>query len=193
MSMKENVDFIKSELSNEEKFLESFVKTERFFKKYKVVLISGFILLSIIIIGFIVNSKIETQNRYDSNLLLSKYIDSKDEGILAELKEKNQKLYELAIYLDAQNSENSNAKISLPILKELLEFQNAMNEQNIDSLNSLSLQNDFLLKDYAIFTKALSLANDGKYQEAKDAISTISLDSKSYELANLLNHYLLTK
>lgn len=193
MSMKENVDFIKNELSNEERFLESFVKTERFFKKYKVVLISGFILLSIIIIGFIVNSKIETQNRYDSNLLLSKYIDSKDEGVLAELKEKNQKLYELAIYLDAQNSENSNAKISLPILKELLEFQNAMNEQNIDSLNSLSLQNDFLLKDYAIFTKALSLANDGKYQEAKDAISTISLDSKSYELANLLNHYLLTK
>jgi|SRR5574344_889088 predicted negative regulator of RcsB-dependent stress response len=193
MSIKDNVDFIKNEISNEEKFLEGFVKTERFFKKYKTVLISGFIVLAIIVIGFVVNNSLETKNKYESNLLLSSYLENKDANILNELKEKNEKLYQVAVYLDSQNSGEYSANISLPVLKELLEFQKAMKEQNIESLNSLSLQNDFLLKDYAIFTKALALANEGKFQEAKDAISTISKDSKSYELANLLNHYLLTK
>lgn len=35
MSLKENVDFVKNELNSEEKFLESFVKIERFYKKIK--------------------------------------------------------------------------------------------------------------------------------------------------------------
>ncbi len=33
MSLKENVDYVKDELNTEEKFLESFVKVERFYKK----------------------------------------------------------------------------------------------------------------------------------------------------------------
>ena len=35
MSIKENVDYVKSELSSEEKFLENFVKGERFLKNIK--------------------------------------------------------------------------------------------------------------------------------------------------------------
>ncbi len=37
MSLKENMDFVKEELNSEEKFLEGFVKLERFFKKYKLI------------------------------------------------------------------------------------------------------------------------------------------------------------
>ena len=39
MSIKDDVNYIKNELSSEEKFLESFVKTERFFKKYKKLIV----------------------------------------------------------------------------------------------------------------------------------------------------------
>ncbi|MFW2443561.1 hypothetical protein ACN4FT_12310, partial [Aliarcobacter butzleri] len=60
-------------------------------------------------------------------------------------------------------------------------------------LNSLSMQNDFLLKEFALFNKALILVNEGKYEEAKKELSQISQTSKAYELATLLNHYLLTK
>lgn len=35
MSIKDDVNYIKNELSSEEKFLESFVKTERFLKNIK--------------------------------------------------------------------------------------------------------------------------------------------------------------
>ena len=35
MSIKDDVNYLKNELNNEEKLLENFVKLERFFKKYK--------------------------------------------------------------------------------------------------------------------------------------------------------------
>ena len=47
MSIKENVDYVKTGLSSEEKFLESFVKGERFFKKYKT-LIFAFVIIIIV-------------------------------------------------------------------------------------------------------------------------------------------------
>ncbi|MCG3720449.1 hypothetical protein L5F50_14720, partial [Aliarcobacter butzleri] len=78
-------------------------------------------------------------------------------------------------------------------LKELVKFQTATASNNIEELNSLSMQNDFLLKEFALFNKALILVNEGKYEEAKKELSQISQTSKAYELATLLNHYLLTK
>ena len=85
------------------------------------------------------------------------------------------------------------ADISLPILKELLEFELAKKSNSIEALDKLAIQNDFLLKDYALFNKALILANDGKNQEAKDVLAKISQSSETIELVKLLNHYLLTK
>ena len=79
------------------------------------------------------------------------------------------------------------------MLKELLEFQLATHSNNIEKLDNLSLQNDFLIKEFAIFNKALILVNEGKYEEAKTSLNKIPQTSKAYELANLLNHYLLTK
>ena len=55
------------------------------------------------------------------------------------------------------------------------------------------MQNNFLLKEFAIFNKALILAQDGKYKEAKIALNLIPSTSKASELSNILKHYLLTK
>ena len=63
----------------------------------------------------------------------------------------------------------------------------------MDELTNLSMQNDFLLKEFAIFNKALLLSNEGKYDDAKATLKLIPQTSKAFELANLLNHYLLTK
>ncbi len=51
----------------------------------------------------------------------------------------------------------------------------------------------FLLKEFAIFNKALLLANEGKFKDAKTALNLIPQSSKAYELSSLLKHYLLTK
>ena len=154
MSIKENVDYIKEELSSQEKFLENFVKGERFYKKYKT-LIFAFIAIAILGgIGLVIKNNIDESNK---------------------------------------KKENKAVDINIPLLKELSKYQVALANKNVDELTNLSMQNDFLLKEFAIFNKALLLSNEGKYDDAKATLKLIPQTSKAFELANLLNHYLLTK
>ncbi|MCT7648792.1 tetratricopeptide repeat protein [Aliarcobacter butzleri] len=192
MSLKEDVGYIKNELSSEEKFIENFVKGERFFKKYKTLIIAVVVILIIGLIGFTVKKSMDNSNKHDANIALSQFLENGDEKALETLKNKNEKLYEVALFLQAKK-DNKIASIELPLLKELVKFQTATASNNIEELNSLSMQNDFLLKEFALLNKALILVNEGKYEEAKKELSQISQTSKAYELATLLNHYLLTK
>ncbi|WP_157278601.1 tetratricopeptide repeat protein [Aliarcobacter butzleri] len=192
MSLKEDVGYIKNELSSEEKFIENFVKGERFFKKYKTLIIAVVVILIIGLIGFTIKKSIDNSNKHDANIALSQFLENGDEKALETLKNKNEKLYEVTLFLQAKK-DNKIPSIELPLLKELVKFQTATASNNIEELNSLSMQNDFLLKEFALFNKALILVNEGKYEEAKKELSQISQTSKAYELATLLNHYLLTK
>lgn len=192
MSIKDDVNYIKNELSSEEKFLESFVKTERFFKKYKK-LIFGLIILAIVgSVVFLVKTKLDEKNLYEANIALSNFLENGNQNSLDELKEKNRDLYEIALYLDAKN-EFKNADINLKYLKELLDFQVALLNSNQSNLDAVSKKADFLLKDYAIFNQALILVNNQKYAEAREILGKISQDSRAFELATLLKHYLVTK
>ena len=192
MSIKENVDFVKDELNSEEKFIESFVKVERFYKKYKTLI---FALLGIVIVAVIaitVKANMDEKNKLEANLAFDKILaNPQDEVALATLKDKNKNLYGIAMYLssNAQKAE----EVNTPFLKELAKYEVALKNKSLDELNNLSMQNDFLLKEFAIFNKALFLTNEKKYVEAKAALALIPQTSKAYELANLLNHYLLTK
>ncbi|MEZ4692910.1 hypothetical protein [Arcobacter aquimarinus] len=192
MSIKENVDYVKNELTSEEKFLENFVKGERFFKKYKIAIL-GFITLIIIgSISYIIKKNIDETNKFEANVALNNFLKTGDEKSLLQIKEKDKKLYEIALFIQSKKDFKA-AEINLPFLKELSKYQLALANNNVDELNNLALQNDFLLKEFAIFNKALILTKDGKFEEAKVALQQISETSKASELANLLKHYLLTK
>ena len=193
MSIKENVDYIKEELSSQEKFLENFVKGERFYKKYKT-LIFAFIAIAILGgIGLVIKNNIDESNKLKANIAFNKVLqNSTDTQALEELKNTNEKLYEVALFLQAKK-ENKAVDINIPLLKELSKYQVALANKNVDELTNLSMQNDFLLKEFAIFNKALLLSNEGKYDDAKATLKLIPQTSKALELANLLNHYLLTK
>ena len=192
MSIKDDVNYIKNELSSEEKFLESFVKTERFFKKYKKLIVVLIIAVIVGSIAFLVKTKLDEKNLYEANIALSNFLENGNQNSLDELKEKNRDLYEIALYLDAKN-EFKNADINLKYLKELLDFQVALLNSNQSDLDAVSKKADFLLKDYAIFNQALILVNNQKYAEAREILGKISQDSRAFELATLLKHYLVTK
>ncbi len=193
MSIKENVDLVKDELSNEEKFLESFVKIERFYKKYKLIILSLITLLAVSSIAYFVKKNIDESNKIEANIAFNKLLSNpKDKEALDVLKNKNKNLYDIMIYIQAKK-ENKNAEISVPYLKQLASYEEALKNKNISALEKVSLESDFLLKEFALFHKALLLTNDGKYKEAKKVLSEIPKDSKANELANLLNHFLLTK
>lgn len=192
MSLKDNVGYLKDELSSEEKFLENFVKSERFFKKNKTLIITILAILVIGIVGYTAKKAIDSSNKYDANITLSQFLENGDEKALTSLKSKNEKLYEVALFLKAKK-DNKTVQVELPLIKELAKFQEATSSKNVDELSSLAMQNDFLLKEFALFNKALILTNENKYEEAKTTLKQIPQTSKAYELATLLNHYLLTK
>jgi hypothetical protein len=193
MSIKENVDYVKEELNSQEKFLESFVKGERFYKKYRTLIFASIAIIVIGSIGLVIKNSVDESNKVAANLAFNKVLqNSNDKEALELLKNKNEKLYEVALFLQAKN-ENKAANINIPVLKELAAYQVALSNKNVDELSNLSMQGDFLLKEFAIFNKALLLSNEGKYEDAKTVLKLIPQTSKAFELANLLNHYLLTK
>ena len=193
MSMKENVDFVKDELNSEEKFLEGFVKVERFYKKFKALIIGLVAIVVIAVIAISVKNYNDEKNMIASNIAFDKVITNpKDKDALNTLKESNKKLYEVALYLQAKKS-GEYPDTNIPYLKELSEYEKALTNKDVAKLGDLSMRNDFLLKEFAIFNKALFLANEGKYKEAKIALNLIQGSSKAYELSKLLQHYLLTK
>ena len=193
MSIKENVDYVKTELSSEEKFLENFVKSERFFKKYKTLIFGLVAALFVGTIGYFIKNTIDESNKFEANIAFNKVLSNNNDTQAFEiLKEKNPQLYDIAKYIQAKN-EGRILEIDVPLLKELSKYQTAINNKSISSLDNLSMQNDFLLKEFAIFNKALFLTNEGKFSEAKTTLTLIPETSRAYELAKLLNHYLLTK
>ena len=193
MSIKENVDYVKTELSSEEKFLENFVRSERFFKKYKTLILSFIVIVIVGLIVIFVKTKIDESNKFEANLAFNKVLENNnDTKALADLKAKNKDLYEIALYLQAKK-EAKTIETNVPLLKELSKYETALVNKSIAELDNLSMQSDFLLKDFAIFNKALFLANEGKFAEAKTTLALIPQTSKAFELAKLLNHYLLTK
>ena len=192
MSLKENVNFVKEELSSEEKFLESFVKIERFFKKYKLLIISAVAVAIVVIIALSVTSYLREQNKIEANIVFQEVIKNPTNvKALESLKELNMGLYEIALF--NQKSTQKDLSINTPFFKELLEYEKAIKAQDAKKLNDISMENNFLLKEFAIFNKALILANEGKYQEAKDTLKLIPETSQVKDLVSLLNHYLITQ
>jgi predicted negative regulator of RcsB-dependent stress response len=189
MSLKDNVDYVKGEISSEEKFLESFVKVERFYKKNKMIIVLAIIVALGIIIGLYVTKSIQASNKLDANIAFSKVLENpKDTQALNTLKEKNEQLFQVAKFI-----EDKNYDIQVKYLKEISEYKKALDKNDIAKLNSLSMQNDFLLKEFAIFNKALLLTKQGKYEDAKVALKLIPENSQVNNLANILKHYLVTK
>ncbi len=193
MSLKENVNYVKDELNTEEKFLESFVKVERFYKKYKLIIIVAFLIIIGGSIALYTMKTIQDSNKLEANIAFNKVLENpNDKNAMNILKEKSNQLHQVAQYIQA-NKEGKIFDTQVKYLKELVTYQKALEQKDITKLNSVSMQNDFLLKEFAIFNKALILTNEGKYEDAKAALTLIPSDSKVNDLVNTLKHFLLTK
>lgn len=193
MSLKENVDFVKQELNNEEKFLESFIKVERFYKKYKALIIGTVAVLTVCLVAFFTNNYIKEQNKIKTNIAFESVLKNpKDKEALSVLKDKNTKLYNLALFLQAKK-EGKIVDIDVKFLKELADYQKAIESKNINDLDKVTTENNFLLKEFAIFNKALILATKGEVTKAKETLKLIPSTSQVSQLKSLLEHYLTTK
>lgn len=193
MSLKENLDYVKEELNAEEKFFEGSVKAEHFFKKYKVLIISGVSLAIVAFATITITDYLKEENKKEANIAFNKVLKNPtNKEAISVLKEKNNKLYQIAQYMQAKE-ENKEIEVDVKYLKELVSYQKAVKSRDINKLNAVSMQNDFLLKEFAIFNKALLLTEESKFEDARATLKLIPQTSAVNDLVNVLKHYLLTK
>lgn len=193
MSIKQNVEHIKGELSNEEKFLESFVKVERFYKKYKNALLGSIVVLVVVVAGMGISNYLSAANKAAANEAFSTLLEDMNNAQAMEiLKDKNPKLAQIIEAKQARN-EGKEVNIDVEYLKEVELYNSAIKNQDIEKLSQVLMQNDFTLKEYALFQKALMLTQNANYKEAKEILEQIPQDSQVQQLASTLKHFLLSK
>lgn len=189
------MDALKEELSSEEKFFESAVRTERFVKRYQkplIAVVAGSLLAVAGAIGYqtYTNAKIESSNAA-FNLLLSNPTDAKAEETL---KNDNPELYDVwklsrAI---AQNDvtlleglKNSEAFG----VSDIAQYEAAAIKGEIAALEQYTKKQGALYKDLALLELAVSSIEKGDIKAAHQKIALISEESPLYQTAQALSHY----
>ncbi len=189
MSLKENIDYMKTELTAQEQFIENFVKAEKVFKKYKTLILGALVGIVILIMAMVGYDYMEEQNKIKANLAFNEFIkDKNNEQALQTIKENNKNLSEIAMHIKDENHIPDVA-----VFKEIAMFQNAVKSGDTKTIDSLLSNNNFLFKDYAVVIKALQAIKAGDLTLAEQTIKMLPKDSMSSDLASLLEHYIATK
>lgn len=189
MSIKDSINEAKEKFESDEKMLASAFKFEKFYKKYKLLVLGTVGAVILFFGGTAVMNMIEVQRLEAANeayIKLSK--DTKNVAALADLKEKN------------------------PILFELFEYKNAMENNNTEVLKTLSSSKNELIADIAgyhlaimrgkeassdlyaevaVVNNAHLLIKQGKVSEANDELSAIEEKSPLYNISKIMKHYVI--
>lgn len=198
MSLKEDINAVKEELNTEEQFLESLIRAERFYKKYKKQLIALASILLIAFVAYSVKVYIDESNLKASNEAYLKLLDNPNDTKAAEvLKSKNEHLYYAFKFQMAAKKNDKNLfkeiidKSNDPYLKDLSKYQIASLDKKRDEIDSYANNSKpGLLKNMALLEDAYLLLKDNKKDEAKVKLSMIEVDSPLRSIAVNLEHFI---
>jgi hypothetical protein len=195
LSLKENIEAVKKELSAEEQFLESVVKAEGFWKKYKKLVIALGVGLVLLALGSAFYKSMKEKSLNASNeAFATLQKNPTDTEALETLKSKNPKLYELFLFssevksADAEKLKALKATIKDPILKDLVSYQEASLSKK--DLSAYAVKQGSLLKELATLELVYTLFKDGKSKEAKAELAKIPETSQLHQIAQSFKHYL---
>lgn len=195
MSIQENIQTLKDELSSEEKFFESAIRTERFVKKYQKPLMASVVSLLLVVGAAIAyqaydQAKIENSNAALNTLLMN----PQDKSALESLKKENSSLYELFALSKAIKESDvkglqalKNAKS--PEIADIATYETAamMNDQK--SLEAYTKKQGGMYQDMALIETAVILIRGGDAVSAHNNLALIKEDSAVYPIAQILGHY----
>jgi len=194
LSLKENLNAVKEELSAEEQFLESVIKAEGFWKKYKKIVITLLVIAFLAIAAKLIMEYLHNTAVKESNQAYAKLLQNpNDKNSLEVLKSKNPKLYEAYQFSQALKSgdpkkiESLSAKLSDPYLKDLSSYQ--IDTLLKKGLNEYSQKESAILKELAIYENAYLLMKEGKVKDARAKLSQIPQNSPLFGLAQNLSNY----
>ncbi len=195
MGTKENIEYIKEELSSEEKFLESVIKAEKFFKKYKKPLLAIGAVLVLFIVGY---SGYELKKEHDqkvANEALAKLLaNPEDHKALETLRQKSPKLFTLYSYKVAVEKKDKKALEALasssdPIVSDLARYHLALLKKSDHDLGIYAGDKEAILRDLALLDEAYLLYGKKQSTKAHEELSKIDTKSPAAPFALLLGHY----
>jgi hypothetical protein len=191
LGLKENVEAVKKELSSEEQFLESVIKAEGFFKKYKKLLIALAVTIVLVALGSAFYQYLQEKSLNESNKAYKTLLKTPtDEKALSTLKSKNQGLYQLFVFSNSIKDgkfDDLKSKIKDPILLDLVEYQKASSEGT--DLSAYTTKQSALLKDFAKLQSVYTLLKNDKKEEASKLLSEISKNSPLQQIVQSFKHY----
>ena len=191
MSLKDEINYVKEELSGDEKLLESAFRLERLYKKHKrKIWVAG----ALLVLGFGGQALYGVYRDYrlaqanEALLILQK--QPEDRAALERLKSDNPRLYALYTYAKAVEKGQAKALEALetsgdPLLKDLSRYHvSVLSEQAGDSR---------YYTDLSRVEKAYLALKAGKKAEAKTQLALVSENSPVAPIARLLRHYTITQ
>ncbi|WP_151900599.1 hypothetical protein [Sulfurimonas hydrogeniphila] len=195
MSLKENIEMVKEELTSEEKFFEKAVVTEKFVKKYKKAMIGSVVAIALFVAGDIAYN-INKQHTLEAanQALLTLQKNPKDEATLATLATLSPNLHDLWVYSRAVVSKNIKELEKLQnsqalLLGDLSSYEVAQNLQDSNKLEEYTEKQDAIYRDLAQVQLAILLMHDKKIEEAHSKLSMISVNSPLAQVSRALMHY----
>ncbi|QSZ41590.1 hypothetical protein GJV85_05535 [Sulfurimonas aquatica] len=195
MSLKNDIEMVKEELTSEEKFFEKAVVTEKFVKKYKNLMIGSVVVIVLLVAGNITYT-INKQNTIDAanETLEELQKDTTNQTTLARLNSLSPALHDVWVYSQAVASEDLNTLDTLKdskaaLVADLASYTLAQSSNDLSKLEAYSLKENAIYKDLARVQAAVLLLNSGKIDEAHSKLSMISIDSALSKTATALMHY----
>lgn len=181
MALKDDIQGVSKELNSQEQFLESIIKSERFFKKHKKSIFS-FVIFILIVFGLFFSIKTYKNANFEAaseayTRLINNQQNPQD---LEILKSKNPTLFSVYEFqINRTNKEKLEEILKNPatdqIIKKIIEFE-------------LGKNGDFM-GDYNALMNGFKLLQQNKIDAANLEFAKISKESGLQGLANNLKHY----
>jgi len=195
LNLKENMQALKEELSSEEKFFESAVRTERFVKKYQKPMIASVIVLLLGLGGSAVyqmvhDAKVERANTALNTLLMN----PSDQNALKELSSQGGSLYELYSLSKALRDNDVKTLQTLQSassseVADIASYESAVLSNDTKALDTYSKKQGSIYQELAVIELAVSSIQKGDSKAAHNSLALIKEDSAVYPLAQMLSHY----
>ncbi len=189
MSLKENLEEIKQEIGAEEQFLESVIKTERFYKKYKMKIQVGVAILVIAAIGYTSYGYVKQRDTRLSNIAYETLlIKPNDKEALNTLKDKNQALYDAYLFRMAVSKKDI-VKLEVLSKDKNEKFLADLSTYELAQIKNSKEVNSELLKGFALLEEGFDLLKVGKISQAQLKFAQIDTNSPLYKIVKNLSHY----
>ncbi len=191
MSLKDEVEFVKSSLTGDEKILENAFKLEKLYKNNKKKIWAVIVLVVVGFSGNIALNAYQNAQLHSANdALLTLQKDPSDSSALDTLKSKNPKLYELYTY--SQSFDKSDAKALEALSSSSDEILADLSKYNAAMLNSKTVDSKYY-QEMVLVEEAYTALKDGKKDLAKQKLSLIGENSPISSVARLLKHYTISQ